>query len=82
MFVVTIGPLGKQWGRVLKVLAVALVLLLVALVAWKLFGSPAAVEPESMVGLGEDVAAFGRSLGSNLWQRFLSGMEHWFRYGF
>ncbi|MGI6357306.1 MAG: hypothetical protein ACOX2K_01225 [Bacillota bacterium] len=82
MFVITIGPLGKQWGRVLKVVAIAIALLLVALVAWKVFGSPAALEPDSTAGLGEDVATFSRSLGSNLWQRFLNGMEQWFRYGF
>lgn len=81
MFVVTIGPLSKHWGRIIKILAIGVVLLLIALVAWKVMGGIPGSE-QGQPGLGQELATWGRNLGSSLWQRFLYALEQWFRYGF
>ncbi len=80
MFVVTIGPLSKQWGRIIKIVAVGVALLLIALVAWRFLGRVPTEQGEA--GLGQEIATFGKSFGLSLWQRFLQAVEQWLRYGF
>lgn len=80
MFVVTIGPLNKQWGRIIKIVAIGVVLLLIALVAWRFLGRVPAEQGEA--GLGQEIATFGRNFGLGLWQRFMQAVEQWLRYGF
>lgn len=82
MFVVTIGPLSKHWGRILKVLAIGVVLLLIALVAWKLLGSMGGAVPDEPQSAGQVLATFGRNLGSGWWNRFLYAIQQWLSYGF
>lgn len=81
MFVVTIGPLSKQWGRIIKIVAIGVALLLIGLVAWRFLGRVPATE-QGEAGLGQEIATFGKNFGMGLWQRFLNAIEQWLKYGF
>jgi flagellar biogenesis protein FliO len=84
MFVITIGPLHKQWGKIIKLLALGVVLLLIVLVAWRIMGSMSqpAPTPSDSEGTGQALATYGQNLGSGFWQRFLNALQHWFKYEF
>lgn len=82
MFVITIGPIGKYWGRMVKILAIGVVLLLIALVAWRVMGSMSGAGPGGPEGPGQALATFGGKLGAGFWQRFMSAVEQWFKQGF
>lgn len=80
MFVITIGPLGKSWGKVLRFAAIGIALLLIVIIAWRIVGTmnhsatPEAIS-ETMSSLGEEGAL-------SFWQRWLGSLKQWFQLGF
>ncbi len=81
MFVITIGPIGKKWGKTIKYGAIAIVLLLVALVAWQVVS---AGRTPTELPSPEDLQAVtgGVTTGTSFWQRFTETLQRWFTGGF
>lgn len=82
MFVITIGPLGKYWGRIIKFTAIGVVLLLIALVAWQVMGSMSGAGIGDVGTPGQALTTLGSKFGSSFWQRFMNGLQQWFKVGF
>lgn len=81
MFVITIGPVGKKWGKAIKYGAIAVVLLLVALIAWQFISASRA--PATLPS-PDDVQAITGSVNTSasFWQRFAETLQRWFSGGF
>ncbi|HBK85869.1 MAG TPA: hypothetical protein DDZ53_07565 [Firmicutes bacterium] len=84
MFVLTIGPIGRSWGKVLRFAAIIIVLLLIVLIAWRVLGTMTAnVEQGSTPGvISETMSRWGEQEAGNFWQRWLGSLKQWFRFGF
>lgn len=82
MFFITIGPLSKHWGRIIKVIAIGVVLLLIVVVAWQVMGTMSGAGAGDVGSQGPALATFGSKFGSSFWQRFMNALEQWFKVGF
>lgn len=89
MFVITIGPIGKRWGTAIKLTALGIVILLLALIIYQVVApafAPVAIPHSGGGGSGTDGEALpttaGAGAGYSFWDRFLGTLQTWFRYGF
>lgn len=80
MFVITIGPLGKNWGRIIRLVVICLALLLLVVLVWRIAGSLTGGAAQEIITVtssqlsGEGAQSF--------WQRWLGSLRLWFRFGF
>lgn len=84
MFVVTIGPIGRNWGRVLQFAAIVIVLLLIVLIAWRVLGTMTGGVERSATphAISETMSNLGEQGASSFWQRWLGSLKQWLRFGF
>lgn len=84
MFVVTIGPIGKNWGKVLKLAAIGLVLLLIVIIAWRIVGTMTDGAEQSATPeiITETMSQIGGEGALGFWQRWLGSLKLWFKFGF
>lgn len=84
MFVITIGPLGKNWGRIVKLAAICIVLLLLVIIAWRIAGSMTGGAEQS--GTTEIITVTSSQLqregAHSFWQRWLGSLRLWFKFVF
>lgn len=83
MFVITLGPIGKRWGRWLKIAGIGIVLLVVVLVVWRLTqavpnDSTDSVDP---VVIRQTMSTLGHKLEGSFWQRIFHSMQVWLQDG-
>lgn len=85
MFVITIGPIGKNWGRALKLIAIGLVLLLIFVIAWRMIGTLTRVESDQSVApevIRDTMSQLSGGGALSFWQRWLGSLRQWFEFGF
>ncbi len=83
MFVITIGPLGKNWGKTLKLAVIGIVLLLIVIIAWRIVGTMTeGAEQSAAPSIAETMSQFGEEGALGFWQRWLGSLKLWFKFGF
>ncbi|NLW17627.1 MAG: hypothetical protein GX033_08320 [Firmicutes bacterium] len=84
MFVITIGPLGKNWGKIVKLAAICLALLVIVIVVWRIAATMTG--GAELNGAEEIIKATTSQLqgkgAQSFWQRWLGSLRLWFKFGF
>ncbi|NLY54674.1 MAG: hypothetical protein GX060_08705 [Firmicutes bacterium] len=83
MFIV-IGPIGKRWGKLLRLAAIGIVLLLIALIAWRIMGMMAGGREADIFldTVQRTMSNWGETGNGNFWQRWVGSLQRWFSLGF